>query len=156
MKLASLRNREAEQLLHWSPCWAREQYLLVAFPEFVLLLYFTLLLLKVLCSPVVQAALNKQKPWSGVKPTVLWAAVGDRMYCRCLLAKWHKQIITMSLAELLEGCKNPHTEAVAEIQKALQVPFEESNFSCWVSSEQICARSSNARVVFWVISSKGW
>lgn len=51
--------------------------------------------------------------------------MGEGMYCHDLLANLQKKLSTMCLAELLEGCKNTHTnEAVAEIQKALQVTFE--------------------------------
>lgn len=47
------------------------------------------------------------------------------MFCHDPLANLQKKINMMCLAELLEGCKNTHTnEAVAEIQKALQVTFE--------------------------------
>lgn len=63
VKLASVRNRGAEQHLNWSLCWACDQYLSAAYPKIAAtFFYFTVLLLKMLYRPVVQAMVNKQKP----------------------------------------------------------------------------------------------
>ena len=63
VKLAFLHNREAKQHLNLRPCWARDQYVPVAFPKIAatsFILQFTVWL-KMYC-PVVGAVVNKQNP----------------------------------------------------------------------------------------------
>jgi len=50
--------------------------------------------------------------------------VGKGIYCHDLLANLQKKISTVCLAQLLEGCKNPHAnEQVLKLKRLCRSPL---------------------------------